>query len=64
MKQAKYQVVAVLLFPVISIYMKGFLMIKALVFDFDGLILDTEISALQSWQEVYQVYKHDLPLEK
>jgi HAD superfamily hydrolase (TIGR01509 family) len=39
-------------------------MIKALVFDFDGLILDTELSALQSWQEVYQSYKCELPLEK
>jgi len=39
-------------------------MIKALVFDFDGLILDTELSALQSWQEVYQVYKRELPLDK
>ncbi|GAC1356899.1 MAG: HAD family hydrolase [Ktedonobacteraceae bacterium] len=39
-------------------------MIKALVFDFDGLILDTELSALQSWQEVYGGYSHDLPLEK
>lgn len=39
-------------------------MIKALVFDFDGLILDTELSALQSWQEIYQRYKRDLPLEK
>jgi HAD superfamily hydrolase (TIGR01509 family) len=39
-------------------------MIKALVFDFDGLILDTELSALQSWQEVYRVYKCDLPLAK
>ena len=39
-------------------------MIKALVFDFDGLILDTELSALQSWQEVYQAHKCELPLEK
>lgn len=43
---------------------KGFLMIRALVFDFDGLILDTEISAFQSWQEIYQAYQQDLPLEK
>lgn len=39
-------------------------MITALVFDFDGLILDTEISAYQSWQELYQGYNSYLPLEE
>ncbi|GCE20073.1 HAD family hydrolase [Dictyobacter kobayashii] len=39
-------------------------MITALVFDFDGLILDTEISAYQSWQEIYSEYQQHLPLEK
>jgi HAD superfamily hydrolase (TIGR01509 family) len=39
-------------------------MIQALIFDFDGLILDTEISALQSWQEIYQGYNCDLSLEQ
>jgi HAD superfamily hydrolase (TIGR01509 family) len=39
-------------------------MIAAIVFDFDGLILDTEISALQSWEEIFQEYNHHLPLEK
>jgi HAD superfamily hydrolase (TIGR01509 family) len=39
-------------------------MIQALIFDFDGLILDTEISAYQSWQEIYQEYSCELPLEK
>ena len=29
-------------------------MIKGLLFDFDGLILDTEWSIFQSWQELYQ----------
>jgi HAD superfamily hydrolase (TIGR01509 family) len=28
-------------------------MIRALVFDFDGLILDTETPAFQAWQELY-----------
>jgi HAD superfamily hydrolase (TIGR01509 family) len=39
-------------------------MIQALIFDFDGLILDTEISSFQSWQEIYQEYSCELPLEK
>ncbi|GCE05996.1 HAD family hydrolase [Dictyobacter aurantiacus] len=39
-------------------------MISALVFDFDGLILDTEISSYQSWQEIYTEYEQHLPLEK
>lgn len=43
---------------------KGCLMISALVFDFDGLILDTEISSYQSWQEIYTEYEQHLPLEK
>ncbi|GCF12019.1 HAD family hydrolase [Dictyobacter arantiisoli] len=38
-------------------------MISALIFDFDGLIIDTEVSAYQSWQEVYQEYQSFLPLD-
>ena len=29
-------------------------MIKGLIFDFDGLILDTENPAFQSWKEIYE----------
>jgi HAD superfamily hydrolase (TIGR01509 family) len=36
--------------------------ICALVFDFDGLILDTEGPIYQSWLELYQAYGGSLPL--
>ena len=39
-------------------------MIRALIFDFDGLILDTEVPIFESWQELYQSYRVELPLKK
>lgn len=35
-------------------------MIKALIFDFDGLILDTEAPDYQAWQEIYREYGQEL----
>ncbi|HTJ60810.1 MAG TPA: HAD-IA family hydrolase [Candidatus Saccharimonadales bacterium] len=37
--------------------------IRALVFDFDGLILETEMPAYQAWTEVYREFGHELPKE-
>ncbi len=37
--------------------------IHAIIFDFDGLILDTETAALESWRSIYAEYGHDLSLE-
>ena len=39
-------------------------MIRALIFDFDGLIVDTESPALQSWQEIFTEYGHELSLDR
>ncbi len=36
---------------------------KLIVFDFDGLILDTEVPVYDAWQELYGEHGHVLPLE-
>ncbi len=38
-------------------------MIRALVFDFDGLILETETPIFQSWQELYRVHGLELSFD-
>jgi HAD superfamily hydrolase (TIGR01509 family) len=35
-----------------------------LIFDFDGLILDTETASYQAWTEIFSSHGHSLPLEK
>lgn len=37
-------------------------MIRVIIFDFDGLIVDTEVPAYQAWEEIYQSYGCHLPL--
>ena len=39
-------------------------MIRAIVFDFDGLILDTEEPIYRSWREVYEAHGETLPFER
>lgn len=39
-------------------------MIQALIFDFDGLILDTETPEAQIWQDVYARYGQEFPLDE
>ena len=39
-------------------------MIRAIVFDFDGLILDTEEPIYRSWLEVYEAHGEALPFER
>jgi len=38
--------------------------IRALVFDFDGLILETETPAYQSWAEMYRKHGQTLPMDR
>jgi HAD superfamily hydrolase (TIGR01509 family) len=38
--------------------------IKALVFDFDGLILETETPAFETWAELYREHGHELPRDR
>lgn len=38
-------------------------MIKAVVFDFDGLIIETEKPIFQTWQDLYAAYGHQLTLK-
>ncbi len=37
-------------------------MIRALIFDFDGLIVDTETPEYEGWRMTFREYGHDLPL--
>jgi HAD superfamily hydrolase (TIGR01509 family) len=37
--------------------------LRALIFDFDGLIVDTESPAYHAWQELYRRHGQELPLE-
>jgi HAD superfamily hydrolase (TIGR01509 family) len=38
--------------------------LRGLLFDFDGLLVDTETTSLASWQEIYREHGHELPLER
>src|SRR5678815_128852 len=38
--------------------------LKALIFDFDGLILDTETPEYLAWQEIYREHGYELPHEE
>jgi HAD superfamily hydrolase (TIGR01509 family) len=38
--------------------------IRAFLFDFDGLIIDTEVPSRAGWEHVYRQLGHELPTEK
>lgn len=50
-------------YPVSTLRYTAASMIKALIFDFDGLILDTELPDYASWQQVYQQHGCELEVE-
>ena len=39
-------------------------MLKALIFDFDGLILDTETPEVLIWQSIYRDHGFELPVDE
>ena len=39
-------------------------MIRAIIFDFDGLMVDTEGPIFRVWQRIYREHGHELPLEQ
>jgi len=39
-------------------------MINTFIFDFDGLILDTELACYQTWVDIYKTYQAKLPIEE
>jgi HAD superfamily hydrolase (TIGR01509 family) len=38
--------------------------VRGLLFDFDGLIVDTETPSMASWQEAYRQHGHELPVDE
>lgn len=39
-------------------------MLQAIVFDFDGLILDTELPQYEVWRDIYKEFDQHLPIER
>lgn len=38
--------------------------IRAVIFDFDGLIVDTESTGYLTWREIFEQHGHELPVER
>jgi len=44
--------------------MEGLTSLQGILFDFDGLIVDTETAIFQAWQELYRDFNRELTLKK
>lgn len=40
------------------------LQIRAVIFDFDGLVVDTESTGYMTWKEIFDAHGHHLPIER
>jgi HAD superfamily hydrolase (TIGR01509 family) len=40
------------------------LLLKAIIFDFDGLMIETESAVFQAWREIYQHYGYELTFDQ
>jgi len=38
--------------------------IRGIIFDFDGLILDTETPEVMAWENVFKQFGHTFPLDR
>lgn len=38
--------------------------IRALIFDFDGVLVETELPIFQAWQRIYREHGHELPVDQ
>lgn len=49
--------------PLAARFLCGQTVIRALVFDFDGLMVETEEPIFRAWQRIYREHDQELPLE-
>jgi HAD superfamily hydrolase (TIGR01509 family) len=49
---------------VLFLWQEDKMAIKGLIFDFDGLIVDSETPKYMAWQEIFQSYDSELPLSE
>src|SRR5215211_7791086 len=63
-QRGKEPVVRVVILSSCHLVMYTIAMIAALIFDFDGLLVDTETPAFESWRAIYGEYGHELTLDQ
>ena len=53
-----------LLLSILSAFIRMPPPIRAVIFDFDGLIVDTESTGYHTWREIFAEHGHELPVER